>query len=290
MDKKELAELIDARYREHRQKETVLLADRLRTLGFTYATQAGISICIDDMVDPGAKKVLLDEAQKEVERDRGAVHRGSHHRRRALQQGRRHLGQVADAIAERDDERRSATRRVDGPGDAAKKRSSRRFNPIYIMADSGARGSHAADPAAGRHARPDGQAVGRDHRDADHRELPRGSPVLQYFISTHGARKGLADTALKTANSGYLTRRLVDVAQDAIITEFDCGTLDGIEIERARARAARSSSRSATASSAASCSRTSSTRSPARCSSRPTTELDEAHGQAASRTPASTRS
>ena len=115
-----------------------------------------------------------------------------------------------------------------------------------------------------------------------------GLSVLQYFISTHGARKGLADTALKTANSGYLTRRLVDVAQDAIITEYDCGTLDGIEHGAARWRAARSSSRSATASSAAWRSRTSSIRSPARCWSRPTTEIDEDHGQAASRTPAST--
>ena len=99
--------------------------------------------------------------------------------------------------------------------------------------------------------------------------------MLQYFISTHGARKGLADTALKTANSGYLTRRLVDVAQDAVIAEFDCGTLDGIEIDAARSRAARSSSRSATASSAASRSKTSSTRSPARCSSRRNDEIDE---------------
>ena len=88
------------------------------------------------------------------------------------------------------------------------------------MAHSGARGSAAADQAAGRHARPDGQAVGRDHRDPDHLELQGRLTVLEYFNSTHGARKGLADTALKTANSGYLTRRLVDVAQDAIIIEW----------------------------------------------------------------------
>ena len=109
-------------------------------------------------------------------------------------------------------------------------RTGREFNPVYIMADSGARGIEAADPPARRHARPDGQAVGRDHRDARSRRTSvKASTVLQYFISTHGARKGLADTALKTADSGYLTRRLVDVAQDVIIYEIDCGTIDGIE-------------------------------------------------------------
>ena len=92
------------------------------------------------------------------------------------------------------------------------------FNPIYMMADSGARGSQAADPPARGHARPHGQALGRDHRDADHaRTSAKASPCCEYFTSTHGARKGLADTALKTADSGYLTRRLVDVAQDVII-------------------------------------------------------------------------
>ena len=107
------------------------------------------------------------------------------------------------------------------------------FNPIYIMADSGARGSTAADAPARRHARSDGQAVRRDHRDArSPRTSARVSACSQYFISTHGARKGLADTALKTANSGYLTRRLVDVAQDAVVTEFDCGTLDGIRVTK----------------------------------------------------------
>jgi DNA-directed RNA polymerase subunit beta' len=113
--------------------------------------------------------------------------------------------------------------------------------------------------------------------------------VLQYFISTHGARKGLADTALKTANSGYLTRRLVDVAQDAVISEFDCGTLDGIRVTKLE-EAARSSSRSAIASSAASRSRTSSTRSRARSSSAANTELDEAAVKPTSRTRASRRS
>ena len=108
-----------------------------------------------------------------------------------------------------------------------------------------------ADEAARRHARPDGQAVGRDHRDADHLELQGRPSVLEYFNSTHGARKGLADTALKTANSGYLTRRLVDVAQDCIITTEDCGTKAGIKVRADHRRAAPSWPRSASASSAA---------------------------------------
>ena len=101
------------------------------------------------------------------------------------------------------------------------------LNPIFMMANSGARGSFSADPSAGRHARPDGQPEGRDHRAADQGQLHGGPDVLEYFISTHGARKGLADTALRTADSGYLTRRLVDVAQDVIIRGEDCGT-DGV--------------------------------------------------------------
>ncbi|MCK7471949.1 MAG: hypothetical protein MZU95_15160 [Desulfomicrobium escambiense] len=126
------------------------------------------------------------------------------------------------------------------------------FNPIFMMADSGARGIGAADPPAGRHARPDGQALRRDHRDTHHVQLPRGPrPCCEYFISTHGARKGLADTALKTANSGYLTRRLVDVAQDVIITEEDCGTARRHRDGGPRSRAARSSRPWASASSAA---------------------------------------
>ena len=116
----------------------------------------------------------------------------------------------------------------DGALDARRDGRYQQPNSIWMMAHSGARGSAGADPAAGRHARPDGQAVGRDHREADHLELQGRPDVLEYFNSTHGARKGLADTALKTANSGYLTRRLVDVAQDCIIVEEDCGTERGI--------------------------------------------------------------
>ena len=155
------------------------------------------------------------------------------------------------------------------------KRKQPSFNPIYIMADSGARGSaqqiRQLAGMRGLMAKPSGEII-ETPITANFRE---GLSVLQYFISTHGARKGLADTALKTANSGYLTRRLVDVAQDAIITEYDCGTMDGIDHRRRWSRAARSSSRSASASSAAWPWTTSSTRSPARCWSRANEEIDE---------------
>jgi DNA-directed RNA polymerase subunit beta' len=105
------------------------------------------------------------------------------------------------------------------------------FNPIYMMADSGARGSKDQMRQLGRYARPDGQALRGNYRNPDHANFREGLTVLQYFISTHGARKGLADTALKTANSGYLTRRLADVAQDCTVTEEDCGTMMGVEVE-----------------------------------------------------------
>jgi hypothetical protein len=107
------------------------------------------------------------------------------------------------------------------------------LNPVFLMIESGARGSKGPDSSARRHAGPDGQAFGRDHRNADQVELPRGLSVLEYFSSTHGARKGLADTALKTADSGYLTRKLADVVQNVIINEDDCGTIKGGHQERA---------------------------------------------------------
>ncbi len=202
------------------------------SLGYSYATKAGISICIDDMHIPKRKQELLDHAQKDVRRDRGAVHRRSHHRRRALQQGGRHLGAG-----------RRADRRGDDDGDrlrgrspttqTGEKRRTPSFNPIYIMADSGARGSaqqiRQLAGMRGLMAKPSGEII-ETPITTNFRE---GLSVLQYFISTHGARKGLADTALKTANSGYLTRRLVDVAQDCVIAEYDCGTIDGIEIAAA---------------------------------------------------------
>ena len=238
-------------YRLTGKKETVLLADRSQPrLQQRHAAPASRSR-IKDMVIPAKKQELLDKARKEVQEIENQYIEG------LITDGERYnkvidiwaeiTEQVADEMMKRISQEEADGDDKDGKRETRKQPS---FNPIFIMADSGARG-RAADPSARRYARPDGQAVGRNHRDADHRELPRRSSVLQYFISTHGARKGLADTALKTANSGYLTRRLVDVAQDAIITEYDCGTLDGICDRRRWSKAARSSSRWATVSSAA---------------------------------------
>ena len=226
MDKKQLGNLIDVCYRLCGEKETVLLADRVRTLGYGHATRAGISISIKDMVIPKSKGEFLDRAEKEVREIENQYLEG------LITDGERYnkvidiwaqvteevagqmMGEISNEVVHRDGEDRKQPS----------------FNPIYMMADSGARGSaqqiRQVAGMRGLMAKPSGEII-ETPITANFRE---GLTVLQYFISTHGARKGLADTALKTANSGYLTRRLVDVAQDAIITEFDCGTLDGIEI------------------------------------------------------------
>jgi len=228
MGKKQLADLIDACYRQGGQKKTVLLADQLRSLGYKYATKAGISICIDDMQIPAAKKRELDAATKEVSEIEEQYTEG------LITDGERYnkvvdiWAQVAERIAkEMMDEIGSEIATHEDTGEQKKVPS---FNPIYIMADSGARGStQQIKQLAGMRglmAKPSGEII-ETPITTNFRE---GLSVLQYFISTHGARKGLADTALKTANSGYLTRRLVDVAQDAIIADFDCGTMEGIEM------------------------------------------------------------
>jgi DNA-directed RNA polymerase subunit beta' len=224
MDKKTLGNLIDLCYRLCGEKETVILADRLRSLGYGYATKAGISIAIKDMVIPQKKQEMLEAAQKEVAEIENQYLEG------LITDGERY-NKVIDIWAQ-------VTEQVAGEmmgeigsemvkkGGQEKKQPS--FNPIFIMADSGARGSaqqiRQLAGMRGLMAKPSGEII-ETPITANFRE---GLTVLQYFISTHGARKGLADTALKTANSGYLTRRLVDVAQDAIITEYDCGTMDGI--------------------------------------------------------------
>ncbi|MDI1432925.1 MULTISPECIES: DNA-directed RNA polymerase subunit beta' [Polyangium] len=230
LDKKALSALIDVCYRVHRNKETVLLADRLRTLGFDHAMRAGISICMDHMVIPPAKKDLLEEAQREVERVVEQYQEG------LITDGERYnkivdiWAGVADAVT---------AKMMDGIGkervtdpETGKESIEPSFNPIYIMADSGARGStqqiRQLAAMRGLMAKPSGEII-ETPITANFRE---GLTVLQYFISTHGARKGLADTALKTANSGYLTRRLVDVAQDAVISEYDCATIDGIRVTK----------------------------------------------------------
>jgi DNA-directed RNA polymerase subunit beta' len=230
LDKKALSSLIDACYRRHRNKATVLLADRLRTLGFDYATRAGVSICMDHMVIPQAKGVLLGEAQAEVQRVIDQYQEG------LITDGERYnkivdiWAGVADKVTQEMMAEIGKEKIVDP--ETLKELIEPSFNPIYIMADSGARGStqqiRQLAAMRGLMAKPSGEII-ETPITANFRE---GLTVLQYFISTHGARKGLADTALKTANSGYLTRRLVDVAQDAVIAEFDCGTLDGIRVTK----------------------------------------------------------
>ena len=179
MGKKQLADLIDACYRQGGQKKTVLLADKLRTLGYKYATMAGISICIDDMKIPDAKHRELSAATKEVRRSRSSTPKVSSPTASATT--RSSTSGPRSPSDRQGDDGRDRLRRSSRTRTRAKSARSPSFNPIFIMADSGARGSTAADPAAGRHARPHGQAVGRNHRDADHHELPRrplGSPVL----------------------------------------------------------------------------------------------------------------
>jgi len=225
MDKKSLAQLIDRCYRVGGQKKTVLLADRLRTLGYRYATEAGISICMDDMRIPSRKADILGKANEEL------VTVANEYTEGLITDGERY-NKVIDVWAEATEAvakemmAEIASDVVTGPKGESRRMPS--FNPIYMMADSGARGSQQQirqlAGMRGLMAKPSGEII-ETPITANFRE---GLSVLQYFVSTHGARKGLADTALKTANSGYLTRRLVDVAQDAVITTEDCNTLDGI--------------------------------------------------------------
>jgi DNA-directed RNA polymerase subunit beta' len=229
LDKKQLGNLIDTCYRLTGEKETVLLADRIRSFGYTNATRAGISIALKDMIIPPAKHTLIESAQKEVSEVETQYNEG------LITSGERYnkvidiWAQTTEAITKKMMEQISEEE-ISGISREGKKetRTQKSFNPIFIMADSGARGStqqiRQLAGMRGLMAKPSGEII-EQPITANFRE---GLSVLQYFISTHGARKGLADTALKTANSGYLTRRLVDVAQDAIINEYDCGTLDGI--------------------------------------------------------------
>ncbi len=227
MKKKELGTLIDLAYRRAGNKATVIFADRLKDLGYEQATYAGISIGIKDMVIPAGKQKLLDEANAAVREIEDQYNKG------LITDGERY-NKVVDIWAEVTDQiademlRELGTQEV--PDQDGKIRRIPSFNPIFMMADSGARGSaqqiRQLAGMRGLMAKPSGEII-ETPITANFRE---GLTVLQYFISTHGARKGLADTALKTANSGYLTRRLVDVAQDSIIQEEDCGTLDGIEM------------------------------------------------------------
>ena len=232
LDKKGVGDVIDRCYRLTGEKETILLADRLRTFGYKYATLAGISIAIDDMKIPPEKDELLKKAMKEVQEIEDQYNSGIITQSERYNQVINVWDNVTNVIA------KTMMKQIqtdyyyhpDHPEDKSKAIQSQSFNPIYIMADSKARGSeNQMKQLAGMRglmAKPSGEIIDTPITA----NLREGLSVLQYFISTHGARKGLADTALKTASAGYLTRRLVDVVQDVTITEFDCGTMDGIEM------------------------------------------------------------
>ena len=225
MDKKAISSSINTCYRQVGLKSTVVFADRLMYTGFQFATRAGVSIGVNDMVVPEEKPAILAAAEEEVKEIQnqyasGLVTNGERYNK-VVDIWSRTNDMVAKAMMDK-----LGTETVVGTGGEQVKQAS--FNSIYMMADSGARGSAAQirqlAGMRGLMAKPDGSII-ETPITANFRE---GLDVLQYFISTHGARKGLADTALKTANSGYLTRRLVDVAQDLVVTEEDCGTKGGI--------------------------------------------------------------
>jgi len=228
MSKKELAKLIDECYRKFGLRRTVVLLDDLKETGFTYATRSGVSICISDMHVPSKKQKFIEAAQKEVME----IHH--QHQEGLITNGERYNKEIdiwanlTDKIADEMMAELGLEAVEQGNLKKSELQEARSFNNIFMMADSGARGStqqiRQLAGMRGLMAKPSGEIIATPIT-ANFRE---GLTVLQYFISTHGARKGLADTALKTANSGYLTRRLVDVSQDVIITQDDCGTTDGI--------------------------------------------------------------
>ncbi len=228
LKKRELTEILNESYRKAGNKATVIMADRLKDIGYRFATTAGISIGINDMVIPESKATILADADAKVAEIDQQYQEG------LITIGERYnkvidiWSDVGDRIAE--DMMlgiSSAEFKNEETGEVKRGAS---FNPIHIMADSGARGSNQQirqlAGMRGLMAKPDGSIIEQPIKA----NLREGLTVLQYFVSTHGARKGLADTALKTANSGYLTRRLVDVAQDSIVTMTDCGTTEGVEM------------------------------------------------------------
>ena len=228
LKKKEISKLINASFRRCGLRETVIFADKLMQSGFTIATRAGLSICVDDMLIPLQKHTLIDAAEQEVKEIEAQYTSG------LVTVGERYnkvvdiWGRAGDQVGKAMMDQLSTENVIDSKGKTVKQES---FNSIYMMADSGARGSAAQirqlAGMRGLMAKPDGSII-ETPITANFRE---GLNVLQYFISTHGARKGLADTALKTANSGYLTRRLVDVTQDLVVIENDCGTSNGVAMK-----------------------------------------------------------
>ncbi|MFK5952223.1 MAG: DNA-directed RNA polymerase subunit beta' [Desulfobacterium sp.] len=223
MDKSAVRGLVDYAYRNIGLKETVILADRLKDIGYRHSTLGGLSICIDDMIIPENKWDIIRKSEEQVQGIKQQYSEG------LITQGEKY-NKVVDIWAKSTDDIADAMMAAmknpggkDAPDDI--------LNAVYMMADSGARGSkdqmRQLAGMRGLMAKPSGEII-ENPITACFRE---GLTVLQYFISTHGARKGLADTALKTANSGYLTRRLADVAQDCTVMEDDCGTLMGVEVE-----------------------------------------------------------
>jgi DNA-directed RNA polymerase subunit beta' len=225
MDKSSVVKLIDYAYRNIGLKETVVLSDRLKDIGYKHSALGGLSICIDDMIIPDQKWDLIGSAEKNIEDIKDQYSEG------LITQGEKY-NKVVDIWAQATDDIANAMMEVmKNPTGCEDPETSEVLNAVYIMADSGARGSkdqmRQLAGMRGLMAKPSGEII-ENPITACFRE---GLSVLQYFISTHGARKGLADTALKTANSGYLTRRLADVGQDCTIVEIDCGTINGIEVE-----------------------------------------------------------
>jgi len=232
LKKKEISRLINSSFRLCGLRDTVIMADKLMYTGFSYATRAGISICVDDMLMPPQKSDLIAAAEKEVHEIHTQYTSG------LVTDGERYnkvvdiWGRTGDVVAKAMMEQLGREEVIDRESGEVRKENGKSvmqesFNSIYMMADSGARGSAAQirqlAGMRGLMAKPDGSII-ETPITANFRE---GLNMLQYFISTHGARKGLADTALKTANSGYLTRRLVDVTQDLVVIEDDCNTENG---------------------------------------------------------------
>jgi DNA-directed RNA polymerase subunit beta' len=228
LKKKEISRLINTAFRKCGLRETVIFADKLMQTGFTLATRAGLSIAIDDMVVPEQKQEIIRNSEREVKEIEAQYTSG------LVTQGERYnkvvdiWGRAGDQVGKVMMDQLATEQTTDRHGNEVRQES---FNSIWMMADSGARGSVAQirqlAGMRGLMAKPDGSII-ETPITANFRE---GLNVLQYFISTHGARKGLADTALKTANSGYLTRRLVDVTQDLVVTEDDCGTSNGVAMK-----------------------------------------------------------
>ncbi|MCF8093896.1 MAG: DNA-directed RNA polymerase subunit beta' [Desulfobacteraceae bacterium] len=243
LNKKALVDLVDYTYRNKGPKATVILADRLKDIGYSYSTTGGLSISIDAMIIPESKWDVLTQAEKEVSEinhqyTEGLITQGEKYNKvvdiwaKATEEIANNMMDAMEKPYVMSDLQHEASQATDKRlKDMSAKTGGETINPIFMMADSGARGSRdqmrQLAGMRGLMAKPSGEII-ETPITANFRE---GLSVLQYFISTHGARKGLADTALKTANSGYLTRRLADVSQDCSITMHDCGTVMGIEVE-----------------------------------------------------------